>query len=457
MSKKLTLLLSDIVALYGALALVIAVRYGPSTWHAQWQIHLIPFTVLFVAWVFSFYIANLYEPRILRNNSAFLNRFLQASGVAALLSLLFFYFIPLFGIAPKVNLFLFLAFFGMLGLALRALANRLFANGAKRRVLILGVNTESVQLAQAISENPQLGYRVRALAQATPIATYTATEQLPAGVDIIGNSVNLVSFVQEKNIDIVVVSPEAYQSPQLMPLFEKVVYHRVEFMRLADFTEEITGTVPLGAISDQWFIDTMGSPKSNTSIATKRALDLVGAAALSIPTLAITPFVALGIKLSSPGPILYSHLRSGRNGTPFRIYKFRSMKQDAEATTGAVWASEGDPRITSFGRFLRLTRIDELPQLWNIIRGDISFVGPRAERPELDAQLAQEIPFYLERYLVRPGLSGWAQINYPYGASVEDSRRKLEYDLYYMKHQSLALDLEIILKTISTALRFAGR
>jgi FlaA1/EpsC-like NDP-sugar epimerase len=260
-----------------------------------------------------------------------------------MLSLVFFYFVPLFGITPKINLFLFVFFFGAIGLAFRALANRLFANGAKRRVLILGINTESAQLAQTISENPQLGYRVRAFVRTHQEPLTLDLVSLPTGMDIVAESSNLAQFVREKKIDVIVVSPEAYESPQLIPLFENVINQGVEFMRLADFTEEITGTVPLGAISYRWFVDTMGSPKSTASVAAKRAIDIVGALILSIPTLAITPLVALGIFISSPGPLFYSHLRTGRNGKPFRIYKFRSMKPDAEAQTGVVWAQEQDP------------------------------------------------------------------------------------------------------------------
>jgi lipopolysaccharide/colanic/teichoic acid biosynthesis glycosyltransferase len=150
-------------------------------------------------------------------------------------------------------------------------------------------------------------------------------------------------------------------------------------------------------------------------------------------------------------------MRTGQHGRPFRMFKFRTMREDAEASTGAVWASEDDPRVTRLGRFLRRSRIDELPQLWNVIRGQMSLVGPRAERPELDARLVREIPFYRQRYQVKPGLSGWAQIKYRYGASVQDTNEKLQYDLFYIKHRSLLLDTEIILKTIAIALRQAGR
>jgi len=159
--------------------------------------------------------------------------------------------------------------------------------------------------------------------------------------------------------------------------------------------------------------------------------------------------VAVCIKLSRPSaPVLYIQNRVGQFGKVFRIIKFRTMKPDAESESGAIWAEDGDPRITRLGRVLRKTRLDELPQFWNVFKGDMSLVGPRPERPELTKKLEIEIPFFGERYNILPGLTGWAQIRYPYGGSVEDARRKLEYDLYYMRHMSLALDLQIMLSTI---------
>jgi lipopolysaccharide/colanic/teichoic acid biosynthesis glycosyltransferase len=162
---------------------------------------------------------------------------------------------------------------------------------------------------------------------------------------------------------------------------------------------------------------------------------------------------ALAIKLSDwRHPVLYSQLRVGQFGRPFRIYKFRTMRVDAERESGAVWASAGDPRITRLGRFLRATRLDEIPQFWNVLVGNMSVVGPRPERPEMVARLVEQIPYYSERENVPPGLTGWAQIRHPYGSSVEDARRKLEFDLYYIKHMSVSLDLQILLSTVRIVL-----
>jgi exopolysaccharide biosynthesis polyprenyl glycosylphosphotransferase len=170
----------------------------------------------------------------------------------------------------------------------------------------------------------------------------------------------------------------------------------------------------------------------------------------------ILPLVAIAIRLTSPGPVLYSQRRVGKDGKPFTIYKFRSMRINAEAASGAVWSQPGDPRVTPMGRFLRRTRIDELPQLWNVLKGDMSFVGPRPERPEFVEDLSRQIPFYGQRHAVRPGLTGWAQVRHRYGSSVDDSQEKLQYDLFYIKHMSTTFDLFIVLETIKTVLVRGG-
>ncbi|MRR07231.1 MAG: exopolysaccharide biosynthesis polyprenyl glycosylphosphotransferase, partial [Deltaproteobacteria bacterium] len=178
------------------------------------------------------------------------------------------------------------------------------------------------------------------------------------------------------------------------------------------------------------------------------ALSLVGI----ILVLPLLPFVALGIKVTSPGPILFRQVRVGQGDRPFVLYKFRSMRADAEKASGAVWAQKDDPRVTRFGKFLRTSRLDELPQLYNVLRGDMSLVGPRPERPEFVDKLKEVIPYYSERHFVKPGVTGWAQVKYPYGASVDDAIEKLRYDLYYIKNMSMLLDIIIVLETIKVVL-----
>ena len=188
----------------------------------------------------------------------------------------------------------------------------------------------------------------------------------------------------------------------------------------------------------------------------KRSNDMVFAVVIGLISLLFYPLIILLIKTTSAGPIFYKQKRVGWAGKTFEIIKFRTMKKDAEKETGAVWASNDDPRITKVGRFMRKTRIDELPQLWNILKGQMAFIGPRAERPEFNESL-KDIPFYEERYLIKPGLSGWAQINFRYGSSVADTAEKLKYDLYYIKNRSLVLDLGIALKTIRIMFQRSGK
>ena len=188
----------------------------------------------------------------------------------------------------------------------------------------------------------------------------------------------------------------------------------------------------------------------------RRVLSMTIATVIAMLALPVIPFIILAVKLSSRGPILFSQQRVGRYGKVFRLYKFRTMCADAERQSGAVWAQQNDPRITSVGKFLRKTRLDELPQLWNVLNGDMAFVGPRPERPEFVKWLSDSIPYYNLRHMVRPGLTGWAQVRYRYGASLEDTKQKLEYDLYYIKHISVLLDLLIIFETMKTVVLGRG-
>jgi sugar transferase (PEP-CTERM system associated) len=230
----------------------------------------------------------------------------------------------------------------------------------------------------------------------------------------------------------------------------------VSFDHLASTYEELTGKIAVENLRPSWLIFSSGFRKSRLVRSTKRLMDI--AASIIGLTLAgpIMLAVAAGVKLTSPGPALYMQRRVGQHGRLFMVYKFRSMRQDAEVGTGAVWAKKNDDRVTPIGRFLRRTRLDELPQLWNVLTGDMSLVGPRPERPEFVQKLTEQIPFYGQRHVVRPGLTGWAQVRYTYGSSTEDAMQKLQYDLYYIKNLSIALDLFIIVSTIKTVIMRKG-
>lgn len=227
-------------------------------------------------------------------------------------------------------------------------------------------------------------------------------------------------------------------------------------MTAARFEEELFGYTPLATPDDPWLLfDDALERRTVLYLGTKRLLDVL--LALLAIAIAIVPFVALALAMRLTGPVFYRQTRAGLNRRPFTLWKLRTMVPDAERLSGPIFAGPNDPRVTRIGRFLRRSRIDELPQLWNILKGDMSLVGPRPERPEFDRELAPDIPYYALRHLARPGLTGWAQVRMGYGASSSDAFRKLEHDVYYLKHASLWFDLEIVVRTIPVVLRLRGR
>jgi exopolysaccharide biosynthesis polyprenyl glycosylphosphotransferase len=230
----------------------------------------------------------------------------------------------------------------------------------------------------------------------------------------------------------------------------------VSFDHLASVYEELTGKIAVENLRPSWLIFSAGFRKSRLVQSAKRLGDIAASAVGLVVGAPIMGVVAAAVRLTSAGPVLYRQERVGQHGRVFTVVKFRSMRQNAERGTGAVWAAANDTRVTPVGRFLRRTRLDELPQLWNVLKGDMSLVGPRPERPEFVRQLTEQIPFYGQRHVARPGLTGWAQVRYTYGSSVEDALEKLQYDLFYIKNLSLPLDLFIIFSTIKTVLLQRG-
>lgn len=267
----------------------------------------------------------------------------------------------------------------------------------------------------------------------------------------LGSISDITAIVEREGIDRVLCTSKSLTNNQLTKHFCQLRYSGISVMPLILVCEEIEQYVPLELVTPEWLLNASGEPHLFYIRKAKRLFDIT----ISILGMVLgAPILLAGmalVKLTSPGPIFYRQIRSGRFGRPFEILKLRTMRVDAEKH-GAQWSSKNDPRVTWGGGFLRKYRIDEMPQLWNVLCGDMSFVGPRPERPEMITQIAQHVPFYEERLMVQPGITGWAQVSFPYGASVSDSRRKLEYDLYYMKHMSLFLDLFILLDTVRIVL-----
>jgi sugar transferase (PEP-CTERM system associated) len=234
---------------------------------------------------------------------------------------------------------------------------------------------------------------------------------------------------------------------------------RMQGVKIEDATtylEKMSGKIEVENLYPSWLVFGEGFRLGSTLLLARRILSVIISLVGLILALPLFPLIVLAIRLDSKGPVFYTQARVGKAGRVFNVVKFRTMRQDAEAANGAQWASNGDPRITRIGRFLRSSRLDEIPQLWCVLKGDMAFVGPRPERPEFVEWLSREIPFYGVRNMVRPGLTGWAQVKYKYGSTVEDAREKLQYDLFYIKNASLGLDLLIVFQTVKTVLLRRG-
>jgi exopolysaccharide biosynthesis polyprenyl glycosylphosphotransferase len=450
--KRIALLIADLVFLYGSLFLTLFIRYPNEFWQ-QLALHIFPFSLIFIFWIVVFFIHNLYDTTVLRNTFSFYALLFRAILLAAAISIVFFYLIPIFSITPRANLFLFILIFTGYELANRAFFNRVIERRFHKRTMIVGINPISLELAQFLKSHPQLGYELRYFVD---VASAPSGET-PPNIPVIHGIKNLKEIIRESKIATVIISPEAYQIQEIIDVFYRSLGHQVTFYNLATIYEKLTGRVPLGAINQIWFLENITEAGKRAYEIIKRGIDLILACVLGAISLFLFPFIALAIKLDSLGPLFYRQRRVGQLGKSFMMTKFRTMQQHAERETGAVWSQENDPRITRVGRFLRKTRLDELPQLWNILKGEMSFIGPRAERPEFHERLAKEIPFYEERYIIKPGATGWAQLQKSYYSSVTETAEKLQFDLYYIKNRSLTLDVGIFLRTFNTILRGGGR
>jgi exopolysaccharide biosynthesis polyprenyl glycosylphosphotransferase len=336
--------------------------------------------------------------------------------------------------------------------------NWLQSQSGQSRWLLLGTGQQALNFSHDFHQHT-VG---KLLTLSHPIVEPTAANHLIESefnreFNCVGTLSDLSTWSRQPWSGVVMDNPTAF-SEEHWQLLRQLRLAGTPIYHLADFYELFWQKLPSATLGDTWFTLSQGFQlrMGRFSWKLKRLVDLVAAIMMSVLLAPLMLFTALAIRLDSPGPIFYSQVRSGWNGQPFKVYKFRSMHQDAEAR-GAQWAQERDPRITRVGYWLRILRIDELPQIWNVLCGEMSLIGPRPERPEFDTKLKEVIPYYELRYLVKPGITGWAQVMYPYGASIQDSYEKLAYDLYYIKNYSIWLDVVIVLKTIRVVLLGKGR
>jgi len=428
-AKKLFILLGDVIALYASLALTLFFRYGED-FPTAWSAHILPFSVIFLIWLFIFYISDLYRHQTFRNTADLLRKISGATIVSATLSMGAFYiFFSFFELTPKTNLIIFTGVFLILSFALRFLIFKVFTSSAIR-VVFVGNSPLLGETVYYLKNNPHAGYMV---ARWIESPTDGANE--------------IVEAVAKERAELIVIQEEHIKDINLFPVLYELLSTNTGFTNFLDFYETVFEKVPVSEVQKYWLIENIPSRLPAYQI-TQRILDFIAGLILFIVLLPIWILVSFLILITSGLPIIYSQTRIGKNDSLFTIYKFRTMGKDAEKN-GPLYAQTNDPRLTRLGKVLRYMHLDEIPQLINIIKSDISFVGPRPERPNFVEQFKNSIPYYNIRHLVKPGLTGWAQINYRYtNESVEETKEKLSYDVFYIKHRSVTINILIILKTI---------
>jgi sugar transferase (PEP-CTERM system associated) len=445
-----SLLLIGVETVLIALSLLLAVRLHflnqavEFTNYVRWPDFTLQILVVTVVLQICFYYSNLYDLSVLRQHYQLIICLTESLGAACLVLGVMYYVFP--GLLLAHGIF----FDGVSLVAISTLANRLalehtwrFAS-RKEHILVIGTGELAVTVAREFSRRDDLNIELAGFVETTESH---GNKQL-FGRPILGSAEQLDALVAAHRITRIVVALEDHRG--ILPV-RALVRLRVQGIRIEDAHSTISaldGRIWLSAVKPSWFVFSDGFHRSRITMLVKRVGDVAFSVIGLLVSLPIMLPLALAIRLESPGPVIFRQSRVGLGGKTFELLKFRSMRADAEQGIGAQWAQVNDPRVTRLGKYLRKFRLDELPQFINIIRGEMGFVGPRPERPVFVDQLRQKISYYDERHSVRPGLTGWAQVQYPYGASEEDAARKLEYDLFYLKNMSIFFDCAIILQTI---------
>jgi sugar transferase (PEP-CTERM system associated) len=454
-SRTLGLVVLENALIVGSVLLGVWIRLGTSGW---WHTFTFEngtgkaFVVAIVCQI-CFYFADLYDSRAYADRRELLVGLVQGLGLTSLVLAVLYFWFPALIIGRGVFLTsagLVLVFLGGTRLLFEWLSLR---PGAVERLLLVGTGGPVVTLARELFDRRvELGVEIVGFVD--PDETKVGMKMFNPGV--IGTIDDIPAIARNHGVNRVVVSLSDARGKLPMNKLLNMKLAGVQFDHLASVYEEYTGKIAVENLRPSWLIFSAGFQKSRLLRAAKRAIDIAGALAGLVLGLPLMVAIAIALKLTSRGHVLYHQKRVGEHGRVFTVHKFRSMRMDAEAETGAIWARQNDDRITRVGHFLRRTRLDELPQFWNILIGEMSLVGPRPERPEFVEELTAQLPFYGERHTVRPGLTGWAQVRYTYGASVEDALEKLQYDLFYVKNHTLTLDFLIILNTIKTVILRRG-
>lgn len=395
-----------------------------------------------------YYIGGMYERQAMAQKNGIMLPALLCTSISVIIVILIFYakFDLLIGRGVLlIAAALIFASTTSLRFAYRAVAGYSFF---VKNAVVVGEGKDAASIIRLFQESGESSYRL----QGVVTDTKGKAGDLLQSVPIIGQVHSLRDLAKYYRIETLIVATSMAREPKLLKILRPLRYAGIEILDYASFYEQIAQEIPLDHIDDEWLLHAAMNSSRIHIRKLKRIMDITVAVIGLILSAPICALVTVAIFIDSRGPLFYRQRRAGLDGVEYTVLKFRTMVADAEAQSGAVWAGKNDIRITRVGSFLRKSRIDEIPQLINVLRGEMSLVGPRPERPEFIEDLARQIPFYQERLLVPPGITGWAQVRYPYAASIAASRRKLQLDLYYIKHMSLFLDITILLRTFKTIL-----
>jgi sugar transferase (PEP-CTERM system associated) len=443
------------VAVLGLLEALLILVLGEAAWQLRWWMigrdageigsriaELMTFTA--ITWT-ALLAVGFYQNECYRSRRMSTTRLLVGLGFSVIALTVIFFLFP--DVVIWRSVFVASTALVFIGLTItRIIFIRYIGGRLRRRILVLGAGQRAAFIS-TVEADPKSDFTVVRFVQMAEGETAVENAIARSAVG------SIAEIAQAERVDEVVLALDERRGSLPVGSLLEAKLKGFRISELSTFLERETGRVDLAALNPSWLIFSDGFwAARSVAVITKRTLDISASVILLVATSPILLITAALIKLTSPGPVFYRQERTGLFGAPFEVLKFRSMRTDAEKDGKPQWAQAGDSRVTPVGRFIRSTRIDEIPQIFNVLKGDMSFVGPRPERPFFVEQLAREIPYFNERHVVKPGLTGWAQLNYPYGASVEDARHKLEYDLYYVKNYSLFLDLLIIVQTVRVVL-----
>ncbi|MBX4198473.1 exopolysaccharide biosynthesis polyprenyl glycosylphosphotransferase [Candidatus Parcubacteria bacterium] len=436
------LFIGDIVIFFISLWLALFLRYLSLPTEKLLNTHLLPFSILILAWFLVFYIAGLYEKRSIILRSRLPNTIFRAQIINSVIAVLFFYFIPYFGITPKTVLFIYLSVSFICILVWRIYGYTFVGPKRKQNAILIGSGEEMKELRDEVNANQH----------------YNLNFISSVGIDSVGKvdfQEEIVKRIYGEDVSIIVVDFKNERIEPILPSLYNLIFSGIVFIDMHKIYEDVFDRIPLSLIRYSWFLENISLTPKITYDILKRVMDVILGCIAGVVSLIVYPFIILAIKLDDSGPIFIVQERVGKNGALIKTYKFRSMQRNEMDLNKGM-----ENKLTRIGPFLRKSRLDELPQLWSVVKGDTSLIGPRPELPSGVSHYEKEIPYYGIRHLIKPGLSGWAQLyqeNHPHhGVAIEQTKEKLSYDLYYLKNRSFMLDIRIALKTIKKLLSRSG-